>query len=343
MLASYFVHISSVVVILLCTFDLASCQLIPGMYCGEENCYNVLDVDSSASKGEISKAYRKLARIYHPDYLRGRGGSEKEIEEGVLKFHQVATAYETLRNTQTRDEYDYYLQHPEEYYYNYYRYYKRKMPNVDVRVVLFGTVTVISVFQYISWMTSYNTAIQYMVQNSKYRNAAKEEAKSRGLWVEKRKQKKFKTKEDLKQEEDDLIRSIIEEKMDIRGGYQKPEYSDVLWMQIILLPYYIYKFFKFHISWLYNYTIMKKEFTEEDKIYLVCKNLGIKPVAWDMQSDKNKYECMNRELWITSNAKVYIHEKQEEAKAKMANDPRMKRYRRWMNKGGPGRLTFDDD
>lgn len=45
----------------------------------------------------------------------------------------------------------------------------------------------------------------------------------------------------MKQEEEDLLRKIIEEKMDIRGGYSKPAYTDVLWFQLILLPYYIYK------------------------------------------------------------------------------------------------------
>jgi len=38
-----------------------------------------------------------------------------------------------------------------------------------------------------------------------------------------------------------------------------------------------------------------------------------------------------------------LEEKAEEAKAKMAEDPKMKRYRRWMNKGGPGRITFEED
>jgi len=158
--------------------------LIPGMYCGLENCYDVLNVLPTASKGEISKNYRKLAREYHPDYRLSHGASKQEIEEGVEKFHAIAVAYETLRDS--REEYDYYLQHPEEYYYNYYRYYRRRIPNVDVRLVIAGTITIISVFQYISWLTSYNTAISYMAQTAKYRSAAKEEAKQRGLWLDKR-------------------------------------------------------------------------------------------------------------------------------------------------------------
>lgn len=40
---------------------------------------------------------------------------------------------------------------------------------------------------------------------------------------------------------------------------------------------------------------------------------------------------------------MYRKEQEEEMKIKMATDPRMKRYRRWMKNEGPGRLTFIDD
>ena len=160
-------------------------QLASSLYCGENNCYEILDVSSYDSKAAIAKQYRKLARHYHPDNLKRLSKSSLEIEEGTAKFMEIANAYEILKDDQTREEYDYYLAHPEEYYYNYYRYYRRKV-HVDVRWVIVGTISVISVFQYLSWMTSYNTAINYMVHNSKYRLAAKEEAKARGLWVDKK-------------------------------------------------------------------------------------------------------------------------------------------------------------
>ena len=39
--------------------------------------YAALDVDKKASKEEIQKAYRKLARKYHPDVNRGEGAEDK--------------------------------------------------------------------------------------------------------------------------------------------------------------------------------------------------------------------------------------------------------------------------
>ena len=93
-----------------------------------------------------------------------------------------------------------------------------------------------------------------------------------------RKQKRFKTKEDLKQEEDDLLRKIIEEKMDIRGGYQKPEIYDVLWMQLLLLPYSIYKYeylFYYHNFHYFKIYTNNKRFRTKQQVSCSGRSLSI--------------------------------------------------------------------
>ena len=45
-------------------------------------------------------------------------------DEAEKKFRLIATAYETLKDDDVREEYDYYLDHPEERLYNYYQYYR---------------------------------------------------------------------------------------------------------------------------------------------------------------------------------------------------------------------------
>ena len=60
--------------------------------------YQILGVARSADKSEIKKAYRKLARKYHPD-VNQDGGSED-------KFKQINEAYEVLSNDSTRAAYD---------------------------------------------------------------------------------------------------------------------------------------------------------------------------------------------------------------------------------------------
>ena len=58
--------------------------------------YIILGVNKSSSANDIKKAYRKLAKEYHPDKADGN-------EE---RFKEIADAYETLGNPQKKDQYD---------------------------------------------------------------------------------------------------------------------------------------------------------------------------------------------------------------------------------------------
>ncbi|WP_417500052.1 DnaJ C-terminal domain-containing protein [Methylophaga sp.] len=60
--------------------------------------YKILGVARDASQDEIKKAYRKLARKYHPDVSK-----EANAED---KFKEVGEAYEVLRDEQKRAQYD---------------------------------------------------------------------------------------------------------------------------------------------------------------------------------------------------------------------------------------------
>lgn len=100
------------------------------------------------NKSELAKVYRRLARQHHPDRIR----DPEQLEEAELRFRAIATAYETLKDDETREYYDYYLDHPEERYYNYYQYYRmRAAPKVDVRLVILAVVFLISAFQVYFW------------------------------------------------------------------------------------------------------------------------------------------------------------------------------------------------
>ncbi|MBW6463346.1 MAG: molecular chaperone DnaJ [Dethiobacteria bacterium] len=61
--------------------------------------YDVLGLERGASADEIKKAYRRLARQYHPDFNKDDAETEK-------KFTEVKEAYDILSDPQKREQYD---------------------------------------------------------------------------------------------------------------------------------------------------------------------------------------------------------------------------------------------
>jgi len=311
------------------------------LYCGNRNCYDLLGVTRDSEKGDISKAYRKLAGKWHPDRFR----TEDEKKEAEQMFMKIASGYEVLRDDESRKEYDYMLDHPEETFGNYYRYYKRRMaPKVDVRIVILALVTVVSIVQYYSTWYNFEEAINHLATVPKYRYQALEIAKDRGMLTELGSKKKTKglSKEEIKRKDEKIVRDVIADMMDSNGGYQRPEIRGILWVRIVLLPLNMYQWVVFNLSWIWRFWILREEYSEKEQEYLVRRNMCLNDRQWTAMDVSEKELLMGRKLWEPEEWKIWKEEKEEEERLKAATSGRSKQERRFEKKGD-NRMTFDEN
>jgi len=65
----------------------------------EKDFYSALGIAQSATAAEVKKAYRKLARVHHPDANPGDAGAER-------RFKEIGEAYAVLSDPEQRQQYD---------------------------------------------------------------------------------------------------------------------------------------------------------------------------------------------------------------------------------------------
>eukprot|EP00959_Pyramimonas_sp_CCMP1952_P072495 1514404-Pyramimonas_sp.AAC.1 len=280
------------------------------MYCGDDNCYDVIGVSQTASSKDIKKAYRALSLKYHPD---------KNSDPGALdKFKTIANAYEIISDDARRQEYDYALAHPEQVWYNQYRYYQAEY-KMDWRVVLSVGIILISTCQHYYWKSQYAHAIEQVKQSPVYKNRLKgleyerqQAAANSGGGGASRKGKS--AKERIKK--DSEVTKMVEEEMltllDIRGSCSQHKFSDILLIQLFFMPASVGRLLWWTGGWVVRYWILRKEYLPEDAEFMtsyVMRNYGCTPSMWAGMPDDKRQELVDLQLWKSENMKAYLKRK----------------------------------
>jgi len=209
------------------------------LYCERDNCYDVLSLTNKATKSEIKRSFRAISKIHHPD-------KKSTNPESPAIFQAAANSYEILTNDKTRENYDYYIEHPEEHISNQFRYYQEVAKTISVVPVLAAFIFILTVFKYLANKRGYNDAVtrwKYMVKNNPKQL---KKAKSEALVILGPPKKGKHNKE--------TINEAMDKWMDeqIQGGKilnfpAKPEWRTLFVVRLIVLPYTCYQY----IAW-YN-------------------------------------------------------------------------------------------
>lgn len=260
----------------------------------------IFRVAQDANASDIKRSYYKLSLEHHPD--------KNPDPESKKLFVKIATAYEILKDNETRAQYDYAIEHPSEVFYNTAQYYRAKYGHKsDPRAVLVGLLVVLSAFQYLNNVARYNEALATVKRTPAYKNRLKalELERTGGVSSKKKGPKQI----------DQKLQEELSNELDLQiKGAEKPSVWDLLGVRFVLLPYTIIKLLVWYSSWVWRYKVKKAPYSFEDASYLTRRSLGVPLDAWTNLDEYKKEDLVQRRLWEKQNLENYYAEMRKESK-----------------------------
>eukprot|EP00808_Paulinella_micropora_P004191 g2819.t1 len=258
---------------------------VHAMFCGDQNCYEVLGVTADASQADIKKAYRTLAKVYHPDKNK-----EADAEQ---RFLLIAEAYEVLGDESSRADYDDILAHPELYYRNQYRYFKYRTKHVSVRTIIVGLLIFSTLFHYCYWWIRY-FEIRRQLSNHPMVQARLNQAQEQQGY------KKNKTAS--LSEKPTSVAVTVDDVVQIKGfGSRPPTLKDVLLIKIFFFPAFVARYIYWLIRWKVKFDMRKERLGNVELHYKTASLLDVPWEKWRAVPLQRTQELVDRKLWIPNN------------------------------------------
>ena len=186
------------------------------------------------------QSYRKLSVSMHPDKNKEEGSTEA--------FHKIGKAYEVLKANETRSQFDYYLDHPWDYYTVSGQYFMRNMPKSNVFVVLTAVLALLSVLLYQVQLQNHAAVKKRLLRQvreglgprnggSEHTQALLDVCTERFNEAVKRGDGKRVSKTRMLEDQrfQDICRQVVAE-VEITGGDRKPTFDDILIVRVAKLP-----------------------------------------------------------------------------------------------------------
>lgn len=267
--------------LVLCLFATQSTAL----FCGDDNCFDILGITRNATKAQVRRAYRKLSSAKHPDKRPGDKGALDE-------FRRIGNAYETLTDDAKRAKYEDFLDNPGKYWQylmanakDVYR------PKSNVFLVITGIIGIITLIHWLNMNNSYKQTLARMKDSLEFKRQVSRLVKS----------KQAATKEEAE--------AMIN--LDV-VGLEEPHWKNLIIFKIIALPPTFFKYLLWNLNWFVSYKIRKLQYSPADQQYLIMKNMHLNEQQWGSIPDKEKKAYMDEQLWETEKCEDYLRFKKIE-------------------------------
>ena len=132
--------------------------------------------------------------------------------------------------------------------------------------------------QWMYWTHRNAQALHYALHNKRIRQQAKNAASEQGLL------KGTKSKKD----EETVLRQIVAQNLDLRGGFAPPKVTDILWVRLVMIPYTLACYLWWLADWYYRINYQGQELTDDDREYLILRNLGWNADRWECEEEETK-------------------------------------------------------
>jgi hypothetical protein len=89
-------------------------------------------------------------------------------------------------------------------------------------------------------------------------------------------------------------------------GLEEPHWKNLIVVRVARSPQKLFEYLRWCALWLVNYNVLKREYSQEDKQYLIQKNLGMSPLEFERLTESAQQSMFEKELWDAENAKDYL-------------------------------------
>jgi len=298
------------------------------LYCKQKSCYDVLELQESATGAEIKKAYRKMSLKYHPD--------KSDADDAQAVFMTIATAYEVLSEDKMRKAYDDFLAHPERHVWEHYGHYYGAYyaPKSDLRLVIAGILFALSALQYTIFTTRRKQLTEVILaQNKSQMFIKKRVVELGGDKLNLKKDRDFAVWKELEKE---ATREVLSKAVvDGKRLCDRIGLLDLLLMRIILVPLDAVKGVYFQVRWLVLFSLLKHELGPDEQVYVTCQVLKCIEIEWEAKEEEEREDLLAQALWLPENRVEWEEEKaleKEEQRREFVQSAQYKRYKRFMKK-----------